>query len=80
MKQIYRVAICYNSNDCNHMSNDAYFDSEDPELISKIKNHLINGMSYRGSFDNFESITKENIESVICNLDRDYDIELLTLK
>lgn len=80
MKQIYRVAICYNSSDCNHMSNDAYFDSEDPELIPKIKNHLIKGMGYKGSFDSFENITKENIDAIIYNLDRAYDIELLTLE
>lgn len=81
MKYIYMIAI----EDGKHYEGpdyycEAYFDSEDPDLIAKVKEHLTVSMSYRGSFESFKNINKDNFESTILSLNDRYYVDTITLK
>lgn len=59
---------------------EAYFDTEDLDVIEKIKNHLIKEMSYKGSLEILKNISKDNFENIIINLRNDYYADIIVLK
>lgn len=81
MKYIYMIAI----EDGKHYEGpefyaEAYFDTEDPDLIEKVKNHLTKEMSYKGSLEILKNISKDNFENIIINLRNDYYADIIVLK
>lgn len=78
MKQIYKIG--YKCPYEHKWDNEAYFDSEDLDLILKIKNHLDKRMCYNKPLDVIDSITKNNFESVIYNLGYSFDAEIIDLE
>lgn len=81
MKYIYMIAIEDNKHyEGPEFYAEAYFDTEDPDVIEKIKNHLIKEMSYRGSLESLKDISRSTFENIIINLRNDYYADIIVLK
>lgn len=80
IKQIYKISIIDGCDGYFNHSCEGYFDTEDTNLIDKVKTHLKERMYYKGSFDSFENINKDNFESKICSLNKYFDIETIDIQ